>query len=101
MEGDYIDEKSIKAFGFDGTETDTGACNGSIELFKNALKHSLEAVVCLFHLFLEDDLKIHATLQRNAFMVLFVGYSYALYQSQPFVGSVEGYSYRRVWTQCS
>ncbi|GBN86271.1 hypothetical protein AVEN_64255-1 [Araneus ventricosus] len=39
-----IDEKSIKAFGFDDTETDAGAFNGSIELFKNALKHLLDAV---------------------------------------------------------
>ncbi|GBM15741.1 hypothetical protein AVEN_169082-1 [Araneus ventricosus] len=87
MEENCIDEKSIKASGCDDTATNTGASNGSIELFKSALKHPLEAVVCLFHLFLVDDLKILSDLQRNASMVLFVGYTYLLYQSYPYIGS--------------
>ncbi|GBN28554.1 hypothetical protein AVEN_222921-1 [Araneus ventricosus] len=81
VEENCIDEKSIEAFGCDGTATNTGASNRSIELLKNASKHPLEAVVCLSHLFLEDDLKIHSSLQRIAFMVLFIGYTYVLYQS--------------------
>ncbi|GBM70183.1 hypothetical protein AVEN_26062-1 [Araneus ventricosus] len=55
MEENCMDEKSIKAFGCDGTATNTGASNGSLELFKNAFKHPLEAVGCLIHSFLEDD----------------------------------------------
>ena len=50
MKENCIDEKTIKALGCDGTATNTGASNGSISLFENALKHPVQAVVCLLHL---------------------------------------------------
>ncbi|GBM99568.1 hypothetical protein AVEN_139809-1 [Araneus ventricosus] len=81
MDENYIDEESIKSFGgLPKRYWDT--FNGSIELFKNALKHPLEAVVCLFHLTLEDDLTSF-TSEKCFYMVLFVGYTYIYAQKYP------------------
>lgn len=50
MKENCIDAKTIKALGCDGTASNTGVSNGSIALFENALKHPVQAVVCLLHL---------------------------------------------------
>ena len=50
MKQSFIEEITIKAVGCDGTSSNTGIYNGAVLLFENALKHPVQAVVCLPHL---------------------------------------------------